>query len=154
MKKAILPLILLTSLSAYPQKQSCKCRPPQPPPSYDDNSDKEYIYKRMYGQVSSLGSKPEPIENMTIEVYDHPDPAGSSSNISRATQRLIAFCKTDKNGMFCFSGIPPGKYEIRISDREYRKAGPWADVTLLVTLDPRKRRSTNRLIKTFLQFRI
>ena len=109
----------------------------------------------MYGQVSSLGNKPEPIENMTIEVYDHPEPAGSSSSMSRVTQRLIAACKTDKHGMFCFQGLPPGKYEIRISDRErYRTAGPWEDVTLVVTLDPRKRRSTNKLIETFLQFRI
>ena len=155
MHKAILPLILLTGFSAYPQELNCKCRSPQPPPIYGKDSNKAYVYKRMRGQVGTLGNPPQPIENLTIEVYDHPEVVAQPSTNSKATQRLIASCKTDEHGMFCFDGIRPGKYEIRISDREsHRATGPWEDVTLVVTVNPKKRQSTNKLIRIFLQFRI
>jgi protocatechuate 3,4-dioxygenase beta subunit len=141
------------NLNVYPQQERCKCKLPKVKPNAEeDDPEKEYIYKKMYGQIATGNG--EPIEDMTIEVYDHPE-ARTDSSKSKVKQKLVASCKTDKNGMFCFGGIKPGKYEIRVSDRETnRKWGPWEDVILLVSINPKHPQSTDKLIKTYLQFRI
>jgi protocatechuate 3,4-dioxygenase beta subunit len=154
MLKTLLTIILLLNLSVYPQQERCKCKLPKVTSNAEeDDPEREYIYKKMYGQVNTLGG--EPIEDMTIEVYNHPELRADSSENSKVKQKLVAHCKTDKNGMFCFEGIKSGKYEIRVSDHETnRKWGPWEDVTLLVTINPKHPQSTDKLIKTYLQFRI
>jgi len=162
MTKIILLGLLIINSGGYLTHDSCKCRKPQAKPVAEEDEDKgdeDYVYKRLYGQVTGgLG----PLEGILVEVYNRPEVAlhpsmYSGSDVKKEIkQRKIASCKTGKDGMFCFKGIKPGKYEIRFTDVGYpaRNSGPFDKESYFITLDPYHPESTDRMIEVLMEFAI
>ncbi len=144
--KPIFLLILLLTLPAVAQPQRCKCKLPKASTnSTDDDPERQYIYKKLYGQINDLNGRP--ISNIKVNVY----PVDSRG---QPKESMVASCITDKHGLFCFHNLPNGTYELHIIDDDPRSNGPFENISLTVTVDPHNRKSTNRPVRTYLALRI
>jgi protocatechuate 3,4-dioxygenase beta subunit len=145
MKPAFLLMLLLT-LSAVGQPQTCRCKLPKASTNsaYDD-PDRKHIYKKLYGQIDDLNGRPIP--NLKVNVY-------SVDSQGQRKQPMLASCITDKHGLFCFPNVPRGTYELHVIDDDPRPHGPFENITLTVTIDPANRHSSKRPLITQLALRI
>ena len=160
----LLSFLILSGSGDYWQQNNCTCKKliTTSVSEEDDKRVEDYIYKELSGQITALGDSTLPIENILVEVYDHPeialDPSISSSlSKKKIRQRKLASCKTRTDGMFCFKGIKSGKYEIRLTDLGgvfERLAGPWENRSWFITVDPRNSQSVKKLIEVYLDLRI
>ena len=165
MTKIILSMLMLFSSNGHLQQDTCTCKKSATKTiseGADERRVEDHVYKELYGQITALGDNSFPIDNILVEVYDHPEAALDSSintglNGKQETkQRKLASCRTGEDGMFCFKGIKPGKYEIRLIDDGAlnRTSGPWDNNSWFITLDPRDPKSINKLIEVYMDLRI
>jgi hypothetical protein len=153
MKIRIIILILTVfSLSAF-KGQKCGCLPPSPEQT-TSRGQQNVIIK--HGKVvqslrgTVMGVYQRPIEGVLVEVYDKPEGLlmdWQEQKVRSANQRRLAACVTGADGAFCFSRIPPGKYELRCS-----KPIEWNVTSVYVSLAPQARHSTNSKIVVPLRF--
>jgi protocatechuate 3,4-dioxygenase beta subunit len=83
----------------------------------------------------------EPLHDVLVEVYDHPEIWSTSRRRSQSTppeQRRVAACISGTDGRFCFLGLASGCYELRFSI-----GAEWDVLHMLVRLEPQKARSTS-----------
>ena len=84
-----------------------------------------------------------------VEVFTHPEHLFikdyRESKRAEAKQRRVAACKVGINGEFCFSDLPAGKYELRISREGFKVAC----ISLMIA--PKNRKSSGRQIKVTLE---
>lgn len=87
----------------------------------------------------------EKMDDALVEIFDKPDYLlceWRPGNPNRCTadapagQRRVAACKTGKDGRFCFSDIPAGSYEVRVS-----KGSGWNVAKVYVVVEPKGRGS-------------
>lgn len=163
MAKLIFSVLMLISSSGYLQQDICKCKKPNTRPISEEGDERnveDYIYKELHGQITALGNETFTIENILVEIYDRPevalDPSINTglSGKKEIKQRKLASCRTSKDGVFCFNGIKPGKYEIRLIDEALRTSGPWENRSWFITLNPRDPRSTGKMIEVYMDLRI
>ena len=166
MTKSIVALFLFVTLGGLWPEDECNCRKPittratEGEEETDEARDENRIYKELYGQVADINGKPT--AGILVEVYDHPEVVTDESARKRLAageikQRKLASCKTGKEGVFCFEGIEPGKYEVRISDVNAERSsssGPFEDASFVVTVDPYHPESVDKMIEVFLSLRI
>ncbi len=58
----------------------------------------------------------EPMGDVLVEVYDHPEAVNSVVPDGSRVQHRLAACVTNDTGRF-FIKVPPGSYEVRFSSR-------------------------------------
>ena len=89
----------------------------------------------------------DPMADALVEVFDHPGVAHQTldAEIRAKKQRRVAACKTGQDGRFRFRGIPPGKYEVRVS-----KIG-FDPTSAIVAMKARPQRRTHSEIRIGLQ---
>ncbi len=58
--------------------------------------------------------------------------------------------------MFCFKGLKPGEYEIRLIDDGAlnRTSGPWDNRSWFITVNPRDPESVRKMIELYMDLRI
>jgi protocatechuate 3,4-dioxygenase beta subunit len=98
--------------------------------------------KKLRGKV--LYPNGEIVKNAIIEVYDNFTKSDDWEKINKyeiTSRPLRIACMTDDDGNFCISGIPPGKYLLKVGIHE--NIGISA-IYVLVSLDPKGRRSSNK----------
>jgi len=91
----------------------------------------------------------ETISDVLVEVFDKPDHLllPYPQNVEQQKpQRRIAACMVSNDGQFCFTNIPPGKYEVRFS-----KNGGWNHTSLVVSVGPRGRNATKHNLEITMQ---
>jgi hypothetical protein len=87
---------------------------------------------RIPGHVLTVDENP--IDDVLVEVFNHPEIRLNpkfNANEPNNKQKRIALCKTNEDGEFCFSGIVPGRYEVRASRSGLNAA------SVIITLDPK-----------------
>src|SRR6266436_1783020 len=113
-------ILMLSLLSSFPRAPQCRCRPAQEVDhSHGANETIEYssgTAKGIRGQV--LSPDGVAVNEAVVEIYEYADSDHSFSGyrVANARQRRAA-CLTDKNGKFCFAGLPSGKYALRVGTR-------------------------------------
>jgi hypothetical protein len=156
---------MLLCSNGYLRQATCKCKKPVTKTASEETDERrveDYIYKELYGQITALGDSTFPIENILVEVYDHPEVTLDRSINSglngkqEIKQHKLASCRTGKDGTFCVKGIRPGKYEIRLIDDMAlnRTSGPWDNRSWLITINPRAPNSTKKMIEVYMDLRI
>jgi protocatechuate 3,4-dioxygenase beta subunit len=106
--------------------------------------------REIHGEVFANAAEPSPLEGVVVEVYDNPDvalhsyPSHSTDDSPEKAQKRLAACKTGVDGRFCFPGIPPGRYEVRVSKEL------WQLQPIIIKLDPRSRRSSKKGLRVML----
>jgi hypothetical protein len=154
-------LVIIASALGLPE-DSCRCKNLRVASLSEDTGSKtveDYIYKELSGKVHALGDG-APIGGILVEVYDHPEVAldsyGKLLKGKVRKQKKLSSCRTSKEGTFCFSGIKPGKYEIRLTDDRSadRASGPWEDRSWFIILNPRHPKSTKRIVELYMDVRI
>jgi hypothetical protein len=121
----ILILILVTSFVATFQQPGCLCsKIAEGEKTYWGNSirepDIEKDKLKLIRGVVKGGN--DPLSGALVEVFDNPDARinrepGSDVRDLERKQKRVAACKTGEDGQFCFSDIPAGRYELRISHK-------------------------------------
>lgn len=151
--KLLLIALMLSLASGIHNVDRCQCvRPGADETTHWSGSEvitviEKKVYKRMRGTVYDAAGFLMP--DTLVEVFDHPEslllkyPARERA---QRKQRRIAACKTGEDGKFCFKGLRPGKYELRVS----RDSG-WNVTQVYLGLDPRGRRSTAAEIEVYMQ---
>lgn len=153
MKYIIAILILISPSCILMSKGSCKCFPvtSEEVTQWGGN---HWIVLKQAGTYKSLRGTVmmwfdgEPMDDALVEIFDKPDyllcewkpnsPNCCTTN-PPAEQHRVAVCRTGKDGRFCFTKIPTGKYELRVSkDKE------WNVVHAYVVIDPNSRVSRNK----------
>ena len=138
-------LLLLAVLSLnFSKTEKCRCRPA----SAEETTSlgQQNVIVKNEGVVQSLqGSvvvaSQRPLEGVLVEVYDKPEGLlmdWKEREIRKPGQRRVAACVTGADGKFCFSKIPPGKYELRCS-----KSAEWNATSVYVVVDPKARHGTS-----------
>jgi protocatechuate 3,4-dioxygenase beta subunit len=131
--------LTLSSINVNAQSERCSCR---------KAGDKEttrwgWMVRTMEGgSVKALKGRvtnalEDPLDGALVEVFDHPEVwLAEDSYNNRNKQKRLAACVVGKNGEFCFSKLPPGKYELRAS-------GPrgYNPMHVILTLAPQNRQS-------------
>lgn len=126
---------MLTFLGAIPPKGRCLCQPASeedvPQGANESIEYSEQTLKSIYGKV--LFPTDEPVEEAVVEVYDYTDADKKldSYHLVRSKDRRTA-CLTDKDGSFCFTGLPSGRYLLRAGTRT---RGGMNEVYVKVKLD-------------------
>jgi hypothetical protein len=119
----ILILILLLNPAVAPQQLGCLCgKIAEGEKTHWGNSirepDIEKDKLKLVRGVVKVGN--DPLSGALVEVFDNPEarinrePGSDPEDLGRKQNRVAA-CKTGGDGQFCFSNIPAGKYELRIS---------------------------------------
>jgi protocatechuate 3,4-dioxygenase beta subunit len=147
----VLPLCLsLSPITTSAQAERCSCRK-----AGDKETTRQgWIGNRTMegGSVKALEGRvtnalEDPIDGALVEVFDHPELwLAEDSYNNRDKQKRLAACVVGKNGEFCFSKLPPGKYELRAS-------GPsgYDPMHVILTLAPRDRQSKKEKIEVRLE---
>ena len=100
----------------------------------------EGVFKTIHGKLDIPLA--EFNDDVLVEVFDQPDylicewlekNPNNCTTTPPDKQRRIAACVTRKDGTFCFSNLPPGKYELRLS-----KGAEWSPTHVLVKVDPQR----------------
>jgi protocatechuate 3,4-dioxygenase beta subunit len=148
--KRLIIILLLTAINVSAQAERCSCR---------KAGDKEttqwgWMVNRTMegGSVKALKGRvtnavEDPLDGALVEVFDHPEVwLAEDSYNNRDKQKRLAACVVGKNGEFCFSNLPPGKYELRAS-------GPsgYDPMHVILTLAPQDRQSKNEKIEVRLE---
>src|SRR5437870_8223150 len=113
-------LLILTSVVLPPDKGDCPCRPAlESDHPHGANEIIEYsggTVKRIQGRVTLPNG--EPVTDAVVEVYEYRnnDRNKRAFEIDESTTRKTA-CLSDKNGNFCFAGLPPGFYVLKVGTR-------------------------------------
>ena len=145
--KPLLAILVLISLAAFQGKKGCKCAPAASDETTRWGGNHWIVYKEdgTYKSISGnvvmqIGGS---LDDALVEIFDKPDyllcewkptnPHRCTSN-PPADQTRVAACKTGKDGRFCFTNIPAGKYELRVS-----KDGEWNVVHAYVSVNPNSR---------------
>lgn len=102
-------------------------------------------YKLVRGVVHDVNN--EPLADVLVEVFDHPEWIALNYPASRVKQHRIAACKTGSDGNFCFENLAAGRYELRAS-----KEISWNPSHVYIVVNPRGRKSTRARIN--LQLRV
>jgi hypothetical protein len=140
MVKMFSTLLMIASLSIFQTARHCSCEKAERWETTHWGWVRERpvdggTVKQIRGRVLVNGDMP--LESALVEIYDHPEIQMSEDLPRRGRkQRRIAACKTGRDGAFCFTGIKPGRYEVRGSKREYN-AG-----TVVVTLAPKDKQAS------------
>jgi hypothetical protein len=150
--KALLASIIFISLLASNPQGNCRCVP-----ATDDDTTRwggneyiivkeEKVYRYLSGTVNFQND--DPVSDALVEVYTHPEYLlleYSEGAKKKKKQRRIAACVTGEDGKFCFGFLPPGKYEMRVSQ------GSGINVThIYVEADPYNQDSTDMEINVVL----
>ncbi|MBX3278900.1 MAG: carboxypeptidase regulatory-like domain-containing protein [Acidobacteria bacterium] len=148
--KRIVIVILLTAITVSAQPGRCACRIA----SENETTQWGWIVDRTIegGAVKALRGRildaaETPIPNALVEVLDHPEVwLGEKGYYNRDKQKRLAACVVGANGEFCFSKLPPGKYELRAS-------GPsgFDPMHVILKLAPHDRRSKQESIVVTLE---
>jgi len=107
---------------------------------------------KIQGQVFLAGSTPvSPIDEALVEVFTYPKSVrglavGAAERYKK--QKRVAVCKTNEDGEFCFLGIRPGVYELRVSKEGLTVSSG------TVILNPRIRAESGRGIQVPMGFRL
>ncbi len=151
--KTFVALFCLISMVAFPLGgEGCKCSPAtsEEVTRWGGN---HWVVNKPGGKYKAISGKvvmwvdEKPMDEALVEVFDKPDyllcewepnnPHGCTTK-PPVEQRRVAACTTGKDGRFCFSNIPAGKYELRVS-----KDGSWNVVHAYVVVVPNTRVSNN-----------
>lgn len=133
----VLLLIIVSTFGTGPKK-SCSCEPA----TADDHPHgaNEVIQynagsmRRIRGKVTLPDG--EPVSSGVVEVYKY---SGRDKNVplyQRDDRKRRTACLTNKNGEFCFPGLPAGKYFLKVGTRG--NAG-MNEVYIIVNLAPNLR---------------
>lgn len=146
MKQAVflIVVVIMSSGSVASQKPSCTCKMVGSD-AITRSGGNEWVAYRQTGILKLIrGNVAMPLaelsDNVLVEVFDQPDylicewrdkNPNNCTTTPPANQRRIAACVTGKDGAFCFSNLPAGKYELRVS-----KGAEWSPTHVLVTVNP------------------
>jgi hypothetical protein len=119
----------------------CRCGPPAGGESTHEGGN-ELITHILPRRLTSIHGVAEDINGKAIggalvEVFDRPEWIRQGHIRSKVEQRRVAACRTKRDGNFCFRGIPPGEYELRLS-----KSKMWNVNHILLVVDPESPEST------------
>jgi hypothetical protein len=120
-------LLLFLLLPAGYQAQRCSCRqaPTQEQTRWgNDNITLSTVTRvRVLNGSVTVGSD-QPLVNALVEIFTDPDvillPYSPTREERRGKQRRITSCFTDTKGRFCLAQLPPGRYELRCSARDFQ----------------------------------
>jgi len=151
--KFVAAVLLFANLGLPLSQPSCKCKKARKDQTtYISSTHVELDERRLRkieGQAVTYGDSP--IEGALVEVFTRPE-FTSKLAIGAAErerkQKRVAACITGEDGSFCFPSIPAGRYELRISKRE------WEFATGVIIVDPKKRRSNDDKVRVFLTLAI
>ena len=156
---ALIALLITCFGGTLPVKPTCGCKSAAPNATTRWGGN-EWIAYRQTGVFKSIrGQVVMPLAELNndilVEVFDQPDylicewqdrNPNNCTTTPPANQRRIAACATGKDGQFCFTNLPPGNYELRIS-----KNGEWSPTHVYVSVDPTNRKSTAKPIEVTLK---
>jgi hypothetical protein len=71
------------------------------------------VFKSIKGKILDVND--EPVPDVLVEIFDQPEWITKGLEKSDVKQNRLKACKTGKDGSFCFSELPAGKYEILAS---------------------------------------
>jgi hypothetical protein len=148
--KSLIVLLLFIPLATFtPSTKGCNCSPAQGDTTrwggnewiaYKQARTYQVINGKVVGAVGGQG-----MDDVLVEIFDKPEyllcewkdyNSNKCTTDPPAEQRRVAACATGKDGKFCFSNIPAGRYELRVS-----KDGSWNVVRAYVIVDPSGRYS-------------
>jgi hypothetical protein len=147
-KLCVILLILLLNGSSFPQSD-CTCKKA----GVDEITYgstvlwplEEQRVKMIHGQVFIAGSTPIlAVDDALVEVFTYPESVAGLKLWSaerERKQKRVAACKTGENGEFCFTGLRPGRYELRVSKQGLSVASG------VIVLDLKGRQSSGGGIK-------
>jgi hypothetical protein len=148
----IKPLVILLILSfgtGMAQRPNCRCRKVPNDMSINEGNVDDLMtggkIKKLHGKV--LYPNGEIVKNAIIEVYDNFTKLDDWKKINKyeiTSRPLRIACMTDDDGNFCISGIPSGKYLLKVGIHE--NIGISA-IYVLVTVDSKGRRSSNKKLE-------
>ena len=152
MREVLLMVAIATSfgLSAAVTKPGCECKSVGSS-AVTRSGGNEWVAYRQKGVFKTIRGQldmplPELNDDVLVEVFDQPDylvcewrdkNPNNCTTTPPDNQRRIAACVTGKDGTFCFSNLPAGKYEVRLS-----KGIEWSPTHVLVQVDPKGGSST------------
>lgn len=136
----------------FPSTKTCSCKKVENweraqggwmyPPITEKN-----VLKSIRGEVHNANR--EPMADVLVEVLNNPDALlerdAGPDELAKKQKRLAA-CKTQKDGHFCFTSIPSGRYELR-----YTKDSAYETKSIIVTIAPTNRKSSNKKLSVLLQ---
>lgn len=118
MSKLLLTSLMLALLAALPQNSGCPCQPAsQTDYPHGANELIEYTgitVKKLQGTV--MYADGIPAADVVVELFDYEDKNARPYQVIRGRKRRAA-CLTGKDGRFCFSALPTGRYALRIGTR-------------------------------------
>jgi hypothetical protein len=113
---------LMTFSGSLSTRDSCGCIKAKPSEQTGRGGHEVItIYKRTpYKQIRGTVIDPtgDTLEGALVEVFVNSDFFSRNTDTSKK-ERRVAACKTIANGKFCFPNLPPGKYELRISQQGF-----------------------------------
>lgn len=149
--KRFLILILLVSLtSASIQPGHCSCRKATAQNTTHwgwivNKTIKGGSVKALKGRVVNRDG--QLLANALVEVFDKPEVwLADKGYQNRDKQKRLAACLTREKGEFCFTGLRPGRYELRGSSPE-----PYDPMHVIVTLAPNNQQSKKGDIRIALE---
>jgi len=91
----------------------------------------------------------QPVKEAVVEVYENHSGFTDANIPSAELEKIIAqerkvACMTAADGKFCFDGLPGGRYLLRVGTHG---EGWVSGVYVLVTLDPKGKRSSQKQLK-------
>ena len=112
--------MITCALIAPPVLGDCKCRRPEKGDETRWGGNEAVVvvpekhFREIAGTVEAFQN--EPMEGALVEVFVKPDYLVSDKPwAGRPEQKRLKSCVTSADGKFCFSGLPRGPYEVRIS---------------------------------------
>jgi hypothetical protein len=137
-------LIVLIASTITPAQCGCIPSPTRDTTRWGGNELLTYvepkIYKSLQGIARNINGRP--LSGVLVEVFDQPEWIRQELSESPVEQQRIAACITRRNGRFCFSNIPSGNYELRLS-----KDGAWNVTHIYIVVDTRSRESSESNIR-------
>ncbi len=120
MIRILASVLLLTLIGSINGSLDCQCRRASdedvPHGANESIEYSERTLKSIHGKV--FFSTYAPVKDAVVEIYDYTDADRNLSpyNLVRSKDRRAA-CLTDKDGNYCFTGLPSGRYVLRAGTR-------------------------------------